>query len=212
MGEQEGVGDDEHQHDRHLGRIDQDPGHFPDLDVAIHEQGDQAGIDHHHDGRRDQDAERAGVTDQAGGEGLRIALLDHARDHDRTDRDHRGRRRTGDGREQHAGQDRGHAQAAAQPAYRVDGEADHALGHAAGCQKRRRQDEERNRHQRRVMHGVEHLVGQRTERVVGKHQDRQHAGQAQRDGDRNPHQHEGEQQNEQQGSAHDFGPFGVDAD
>ena len=53
---------------------------------AGHEQGADRGIGrhrvhHHHDRRRDQDAERAGVADDAGRKILRVAGRDHAGDH-----------------------------------------------------------------------------------------------------------------------------------
>src|SRR5690606_42070188 len=55
---------------------------------------------------RSQDAQRAGVADHPGGEALRIDGLHHPGNHDRANRDDRGRRRTRDRGEQHAGEHR----------------------------------------------------------------------------------------------------------
>ena len=99
--------------------------HAADRDV------DGGGVDHHDDRGRDQNAERAGIADDAGGEFLGVADLAHAGDHDGADGDHGRRRRAGQGGEQHAGEDAGDREPALKMTDAGDGEADDALGDAA---------------------------------------------------------------------------------
>ena len=95
--------------------------------------------------------------------------------------------------EQHAGQHARHRKAAAQMADAGEREADDPPGDAAGRQKGRGQDEERDREQRVVLHGLEQLERQRGQRVVREQEDRGDARQPERDRDRRPDQEQAEQ-------------------
>src|SRR5690606_4341366 len=157
---------------------------------------------------RSQDAQRAGVADHPGGEALRIAGLHHPGNHDRANRDDRGRRRTRDRGEQHAGEHRGNGQAATKVADTVDREADHPLGHAASGHERATEDEERDRQQREMLGGFVELERERREGIIAEHEDRQERRQPERDRDRHAHEEEQEQHDEQGRGGHR--PFSAD--
>ncbi len=100
--------DRDHQHDTsHDAGNDTGQEHAPDGDF------DSRCIDDHDNGRRDQDAQRAGVTDHTSGEIFRVSNLLHGGDNDGAD-GHDGRRgRPGQGGKQHAGKHAGNGQTAA---------------------------------------------------------------------------------------------------
>ncbi|MDT4839238.1 hypothetical protein FQZ97_730230 [compost metagenome] len=191
--------DGDHQHQaQHDARYHAGHEQAPDGDL-----GDR-GVDHHHDRRRDQDAQRARVADHTGGELLGVAVLDHARDHDRTDRHHGGRAGARHGCEQHAGQDGGDCQTAAKVADGGNGELHHAPRHATGGHQVARKHEERNRQQGVVLAGLEELDRHRRQRILREEEDGQQAGQAQADGHRHAQCHEDKEADKQDEGGHAF--------
>ncbi len=184
-----------------------------------HQAGDDAGdeeatdggvggdrVDDHDDRRRDQDPQGPGGADDADAELHRVALLDHGRQQDRTDRHHRGRAGAGDRGKQGAGDDAAEGQAAAQVTDQGGGEADHALGHPAMGEEVAGQDEERDRHDLELLDAGEELHRHRLHRDLGHGEEEGEDGQAEGDGDRHAGEHEDGQQAEDNGAAHLWPP------
>ncbi len=127
------------------------------------------GVHQHDDRWRNQDAEGPGVGDDAGRHRLGVTGLNHPGDDDRADRGNRRRGRTGHRGEDHAGEHRGHRQAAANPADAVDGKIDDPGGDPAGRQKGGRQDKEGDRQQGIVLRlRLKQFQGDGRQGVVGK--------------------------------------------
>ena len=105
------------------------------------------GINHHHDGRRDQNTQGACVTDHTGGEFLGVAHLTHACDHDGANRHNSRRRGTGESCKHHAGKHTRNGQTAGQMPHAGDGEADDAARHTTCGHERACQNEEGDRQQ-----------------------------------------------------------------
>ena len=159
-------------------------------------------IDHHHDRRRDQDAERAGCGDDAGAEPLRKTLPHHRRQHDRADRDHGGRRRAGDRGEQRAGHHAGKPQAAIPVPDHRGGKIDHAARDAAMGQEIAGEDEERDRHDLEIVDAGKQFQRHRFGRHVGHGVDEGQHRHAERDRDRHAGQHQRDQEAEDEHAGH----------
>ena len=179
---------------------------------AGHEQRADRGVGrhrvhHHDDGRRNQDAERAGGGDDAGPELVRETRLDHRRQQDRADRHHRRRAGTGDRREQRTGQHAGQTEAAVPVADHAGGEVDHPFRHPAVGQEVAGEDEERDRHDLELLDAGEQLERHRFERHLGHGEQEGQHRQAERNRDRHAGQHEDGQQAENDQGVHGWSPL-----
>ena len=148
-------------------------------------------------GRDDRPHDR-GRRHDCGGEVARIALLDHARDHDRPDRCRVGQRRAVNAGEEHAAEDRHLREPAAHPADEVAGEADELVGELAAVEELARQHEGREGEQGKGVDGDVELGRHheiRNARAREEQEDR--AGEQEAECDRHAEQKEDEERREQ---------------
>ena len=141
-------------------------------------------VEDHADRRRDDDGDGAGGGQHAGREFLVVALLAQRRVHQPADRSHGGGARPRDRAEDGAGSDRGQRQAAPHPADHRHHPGDDPLGDSAHAHQLAGEDEERDRHQRELVHAAEHHLVNRGQRHLHEEQEDDRRGGEQDDEDR----------------------------
>ncbi|MPM09256.1 hypothetical protein SDC9_55572 [bioreactor metagenome] len=156
-GDVEPGGLDDHHQAEHHGQ--QDAGaeareeEVADGDPGHHSEGD------HGNGRRDDHAEGASRRRDGGGEGGRVALLDHGGNHDAADGGHRGRVRSADGPEECAREDGDESEPSPVAPDQGGGQFDQAAGNAPVLHEAAGQHEEGNGHEGKGVGGCEHALG-----------------------------------------------------
>lgn len=155
------------------------------------------------DARRDQQRNGAGRRDQARRKALGVALLDHFRIRQTTNRKYRCRRRAGDRTEEHTGNFRGDSHAAALVSNHAACPVQNSAGDTTGFHDVGRQNKERDRHQRELVNAADHTLNNDHQREIRKACNCDERGQAERNEDRYA-QNEKDQQGNKQCSYHVF--------
>ena len=154
-------------------------------------------IDDRHDARRDEVCHGRGAGDQRRGEGAIVALLGHLRRHGAAQDRDIGRGRAGNAGKEHAEQGDHLRQSAAQMPDQRLRQHDHAVGHVRRRHQLPHEEEERNRQQDFGIDAVKHLADHRLHADWRERACHQHA-RHQREGDRNAHVAEAQEQGRHQ--------------
>ncbi len=196
--------DANHQHS-----TSQNTGYNPGKEHPAYRNISRRGVNHHHNGGRDQDTKGASHSNDTGSEVFGIANLVHTGDNNRANRDHGRRRRAGKRRKHHTGKHTRDGKATAKVAHQSNGKPDYAFCHPAGTHKAGSEDEKRNRQQRIVgIHCLKHGLANRGQRGIRVEQLEHDRAEAKRNGDRHTEQQKADDHTEEDDDFHGLSLLG----